>query len=359
MPAQEQPGLVWLRLLRLPGRVALFVLRWVVATPPKKPRSFLRTWTARAIPVICAAWLFICGPCNLLLPTHPGFSSVSDKKVTVYHQDHPPDLVNKVLAYARAGHERCHEFWGEPPGGVGHISIYLCGSRGRYRQLSFGGSGNAGSAGSSVMLYPAGVGQQNLAAIIRHEMSHAYLRQHIGYWQSFRVPVWLDEGIATYLGEPTWASAEALRKRLEAMQTPSIVSVVSVSSRFDWADVALGGPGAVPRQYACARGFVDYLVTQHGEGKLKHFVHQSLLNDVDDAFASVYAAKLTEMEHAWLTHEIASGHVPARTQLVTRRHSVVTAVRFYLPYALILFAILWVIRQCFVVGRLVTRLIRA
>ena len=296
----------------------------------------------------------------MLLPTHPGFASASGDNVTVYYQDQiPANLVDGVLAYARAGHERCRSFWGEPPGGVGQISIYLCNSRAGYLQLSGGGGGNASAAGSNILLYPAGVGEKNLGAVVRHEMSHAYLRQHVGYLESFGVPAWLNDGIATYLGTPTWASAKALEKNLEAMPTPEIVSVESLTSRLEWADAFSRGPKAVARQYACVRSFADYLVAQHGEESLKRLVHQSLREDVDDAFASVYAAELTEVQRGWLTHEIAAGRIPPETQLVLRSPGLVTAIRFVLPYAIILFAMFWVIRQCFVLGRLLMRLRRA
>jgi hypothetical protein len=261
-----------------------------------------------------------------------------------------------VLADARAAEERCRGFWGEPSAGLSPIRIFLCDSHGAYLQLSFGGGGNACCAGSSLLLYPAGVGKQNLAAVICHEMSHAFLRQHVGNWQAFNVPVWLDEGIATYLGETTWASAKALRTQLETMPSPEIVSMQSLTSRSAWLEAALRDPDAVPRLYASARSFVEYLVAMWDERRLFRLVNQSLLEKVDDAFASVYKARLDEVEQDWLAREIEAGHVPRKTRLVQCSPGLLTEIRFYLPYAVILFGAFWGIRQCFAFGRFLLRL---
>jgi len=309
--------------------------------------------------LLVLTWTFTLGPGNLFLPVHPGFRSTSAGNVTMHYQVQSSDLVNEVLECFRSADRECRQFWGDPPAGADATTVFLCDSPGRYLQLSGGTPGNGCAFGSWILMCPAGVvTKPNLRAAIYHETSHAYLRKHVGYWRALRVPVWLDEGIATYLGEPTWASRTALRKQLEAMPTPEVVSADSLTSKLQWSDALLRGQVAVCRQYGATRSFVDYLVAEHGRRNLKTFVHATLREGGDGAFATVYGAQLTRVEQDWLTHEASLGRVPQGTRLVRRGPGAATRAAYYLTCLLVVVGILWVIRQFFIVTRLVIALIR-
>jgi hypothetical protein len=330
----------------------VFLCRWATGAPRKRTASPLRLWAARIIPAVCAIWLATLGPGNLFLPFHIGFASVSGKHFAVYYQDGiSNELVKKVIAYSDAAHTSNRGFWGEPPGGIRKVPIYLCHSRSRFKQLSGWAGGNAALADSSIVMYPAGVGETNLAAVIAHEMSHAYLAQHEGYMARFRVPAWLDDGIATYLGTPTWASQNSLQSHLEAMPNPQIVSATSLTNRLRWSN-GFRRPWEVVVNYAYARSLTEYLILHYGTDKLRTYLRQaSFLKDSNDLFASVFSIDLRQVEQSWLDENKSLGRIPQNTELVSRSLSPITIIQFSLKYGFLALCILWLIRQCFRLGR--------
>ncbi len=175
-------------------------LRWIIATPSRRTCGPLWTWTARIFPILFALWLFTLGPGSLVMPVHAGFNSVSNEKVTIYFQNGiSKEMVDTVLSDAETAQQRNQSFWGDPPGGLHRINIYLCSSRARWLQLGLSSEGNALTAGSSLILFPTGIGPRYLAAIICVEMSHAFAAQHVGDIQFSALPCWAEEGLATHL----------------------------------------------------------------------------------------------------------------------------------------------------------------
>ena len=303
-------------------------------------------WLSRIIIGLCVIWLFTLGPGTMLLPCHLGFSSATDEGITICFQDGvSPEMVDRIKGYAQTAQAQALGFWGKPPGGLKTVTVFLCNSRGGYKQLSLGAGGNASCAGSNILLYPQGVGDRNLEAIIGHEMSHAILRQHVGYLRGFALPVWMDEGVATYLGTPSWASPQRLREYLQDMPRPQLVSAKDLNTTLEWGS-AVSQLGRVGVQYAYARCLSEYLIQNYGQEEVKSFIMgASFLDDNNRRFESTYGIDLGEVEKSWLVQAKTRGHLPSGTEVVAGVTSPGAVRRHCLKYAFLLVCILWFVRQ--------------
>jgi hypothetical protein len=315
-------------------------------------------WTGRLIGVVCLLWLVTFGPASLLLPRPIGFKSVNGSFPNIYFESSmPAEFVNLARAHVETACARACKFWGAPPD-KGGIRVFLCGSRSRYKQLSLGAGGNAAAAGATILLYPEGIGRENLEAIISHEMSHAFLSQHVGYLRRFLVPVWLDEGIATFLGTPTWASAQALEKNLSKMAVPQLVSASQLASPVSWGS-AVERAGTVFIAYGYARSLVEYLINEEGQEKVRAYaIDESHWTASSDLFARKLGVEMHELETRWLAQAKIKDQVPEATVFVSNHLRIVAVLRCAAPYAFIALCILWALRQCGRLSRFLWRLKR-
>jgi hypothetical protein len=328
---------------------------WITGAPRQRKVSPVRLWSTRGIACLFIVWLFVLGPGNFLLPYHYGFSSTSEAGITVHFQDGvTAETVDAVEAYARSARAQALGFWGQPPGGDRPISIFLFPSQSRYKQFTLGSDGNASCAGSNLFLNPEGIGHHNLEPIIRHEMSHAIARQHVGYLGGFALPAWMDEGIATYLGTPSWASPQSLRKHLHNIPLPQVVSSTDMNSTLQWSNAA-SQLGLVTVEYAYARCLVEYLIQEYGQDKVRSFMlGASFFEDNNRRFQSTFGLDLREVEEAWLAEEKAQNHLPENTTIVAGVMSPGVVVLHWVKYAFLLACLLWSLRQA---GRLLRLLL--
>ncbi|MFA5863403.1 MAG: hypothetical protein WC975_01810 [Phycisphaerae bacterium] len=337
----------WCRIIAIKGFYSLY--RWVTAAPPTKNDSRFQRWSIRVIDllgIVSLAWILIWGPGRvLILPANLGFHSVQQNNIRVCYDDGTPnDLINKISAYANEAQLKSQTFWGKLPDREENVSIYLCNSRSRYKQLSLGAGGNSCEMVENILLNPKGIGDLNLAAVIAHEMSHVYLRRTKGYFSSFLVPTWLDEGIATYLGDTTWASENKLMPYLEALPEPRVVMVTSLVSIGRWSIVGLN-PRSAALQYAHARSFTAFLISKYGKDKLRIYINElSFFKNSNKTWKSIYKKDPMGIEESWLNESKMLKHIPHNTILIS--NTPYPNILFCLRYIFLFFCLLWIIRQC-------------
>jgi hypothetical protein len=321
---------------------------WIIAAPRRHKPSQFRLWLTRLIAILFALWLITYGPGTVIMPYKAGFRSVTRDDTSIYYpKAMSDDQINQLLVNVELARAKACEFWGELPAGVNRkVDIYVCSSKSRYKQMSLAAGGNACEMGSRIILYPAGIGEQNLSGITGHEISHVYLKRHLGYITSFKVPRWLDEGIATYLGTPSWATQEMLIRYLAGMSPPRIVSATCLTSLLQWSGT-FDNLNSVGLQYAYVRSLTEYLIKNNGSAKMKDYIHRlSYTGNADEVFALVYGIKLEQMEKNWLGESLSSGSVPPNTTMIQGVIRPTAAIMHYARYAFILVCLLWIVRQC-------------
>lgn len=109
------------------------------------------------------------------------------------------------------------------------------------------------------------------AHLVAHEMTHLAERDTLG---SHRLPLWLSEGLAEYVGQdamarvdPTAAAGRRWRRAAvvaSAIHRQRSLSLAALSTADQWDAAALGGTDRLI--YAEALAAVDWLVAQAGDG---------------------------------------------------------------------------------------------
>ncbi len=131
--------------------------------------------------------------------------------------------------------------------------------------------------------------------VLPHEMGHIIFREFVGFDNS-AVPVWLDEGVASYQGN--FRSVFASRRIKMAMADGKFMNIEALSN-FDFRQIQ--DQEAVDLFYAEAVGIVDYLVKEFGKDKFVLFC-QNLRDrrDLERAISSTYPfSNLEELNQAW------------------------------------------------------------
>ncbi len=134
--------------------------------------------------------------------------------------------------------------------------------------------------------------KRDIAAILKHELSHVILYQHTSFFKSYKIPRWLNEGVAIYSGNP--------RDYYEGMEFTELV--VNQGYFFD-----ILSPGQtvkkIPQEYrnkfiyAEYRSFIAFLVEKYGIGKLQNYLKSVIVHpELERAiFKRIYRIELPEM----------------------------------------------------------------
>ncbi|MBI2958133.1 MAG: peptidase MA domain-containing protein [Chloroflexi bacterium] len=140
-----------------------------------------------------------------------------------------------------------------------------------------------------------GVAPSNLGFGLRavpHELSHWIIGQMTFNNYGAGMPVWLDEGLATYGEGPATAGYDAMVEN--AARTGILISVKSLSSPFS----AL--PDQALLSYAESRSIVAYLIQTYGRDKMDHLLDVFREGSgFDDALKSVYGFDQVGLDVLW------------------------------------------------------------
>jgi hypothetical protein len=325
--------------------------RWIIASPPKRPRRRLPIWIYRSVAAAAIIWLFAFGPAGLLVPQAFGFTKISGNNINVYYEKHlPSQYPAEVLSFAQQARQANIAFWGPAKPGEASIDIYLFNSRAHWELRVLGSPGNACTASSSIFVSPSIIrGPLSLRQILTHEMSHALLNQRLGFVRGYDVPAWVNEGIATYIAQNFWATDDALRQYLEGSPQPELVRTSQLRSHIAWVIAASGSSHESALTYGHAQSLCAYLIDRFGADHVKDYLdNSSLLVNSNKAFFKAFGMNMDQADDAWLAQAKAAGRVPASAVLTPLRFNFETAARPLLVYAFLAAAFLWIIRQvCF------------
>ncbi len=124
------------------------------------------------------------------------------------------------------------------------------------------------------------IGPNALGATLRHEIAHVALARHAP-----GLPRWLDEGLAQWAAGRRLGPAErgALEAAARAGELPPLEEIArAFPARHDEADLA----------YAASLVFVEALVREFGEPRLRAFVRTIPRRGVEAAFEDAFAISL-------------------------------------------------------------------
>lgn len=134
--------------------------------------------------------------------------------------------------------------------------------------------------------------KREMAAILKHELSHIILYQHTSFSKSAKIPQWLNEGVAIYSGNPhDYYQGEEFTKL-----------AVGRGYFFDITNPAQGVK-KIPRKYrnrfiyAEYRSFIEYLTQKYGALKLRKYVKTVIIQPelANKLFKQIYQIDFSEM----------------------------------------------------------------
>ena len=134
--------------------------------------------------------------------------------------------------------------------------------------------------------------------ILPHEMGHIIFREFIGL-DTAGIPVWLDEGIASYQEKRIYSMANSFIK--EAIEKRDFIDLEDLSKMMP---AALKEESQVNLFYAEAVGIIDFLVKKFGQDDFILFC-QTLRDrgDLERAIKYVYPFRnIRELNEAWVEY---------------------------------------------------------
>lgn len=132
-------------------------------------------------------------------------------------------------------------------------------------------------------------------ATLRHEMAHVIFREFVGF-DNYGVPLWLDEGVASYQGNYSPAGINRIIKK--AMTDNKFIKLEDLAG---FNPLAAQDTDSVGIFYSEATSIVDCLIREFGKEDFVSFC-QALRDkkDLVDALYSVYSlGSLSELSQTW------------------------------------------------------------
>ena len=128
--------------------------------------------------------------------------------------------------------------------------------------------------------------------VVPHELAHLVLESAVG--PGVAVPLWLNEGLATYLGSGETAAYRRMVR--DAVDDGTLVPLDGLTGNFPTND---GGERSIAA-YAEAVSAVDFMVREYGEERIARLVEAFSSQGADDAFTAALGVDTAEFGAAWL-----------------------------------------------------------
>lgn len=221
----------------------------------------------------------------------------------VYYKNAPGDFIKQLIDNSENYYEKISfdlgfnrfNFWLWDD----RAKIYIYNNASDYRAAT----GQPGWSGGSALprdkiIKTFAYAQGFFETVLAHEIGHIIFREFVGF-DNPAVPLWLDEGVASYQERVRHSQADALIKK--ALDLGNFIPLEKLPN--------FGEQFSMPQDTAqlfYAQGFsaVDFLIKQYGKDKFVTFC-QNLRDkrNMDRALASVYPFNnIREMEAAWLKY---------------------------------------------------------
>ena len=137
--------------------------------------------------------------------------------------------------------------------------------------------------------------RQFFDTVLPHELGHIVFREFVGF-HNYAVPLWLDEGVASYQEKVRRDTAKKLVK--DALKKEELIALTQLSKINP---LFLTDKREVDLFYAESLNLVDYLITEFGKDSFVSFC-QALRDkkNLDAALRSAYSFEdLEELDEAW------------------------------------------------------------
>ncbi|MFC1593996.1 peptidase MA family metallohydrolase [Candidatus Omnitrophota bacterium] len=221
----------------------------------------------------------------------------------VYYKDAPKDFIEDVIDAAEdyyyeitknlGFHRKDFWLWEE------RADIYIYLDADDYSSSTGQPTWSSGSASyreRKISTYPLASGFFD--TLLPHELGHIIFREFVGF--RAKIPLWLDEGVATYQEKAKrWGARKTVKKAIDAGTFIPMeeLSKMGSASRLD--------PTQVNLFYAEATSIVYFLLTQHGRHNFIEFCRE--LRDgetMEDAIDHAYVRfeSMDDLNTHWLRY---------------------------------------------------------
>jgi len=174
--------------------------------------------------------------------------------------------------------------------------IYIYNNTSEYQKATGQPGWSAGCANiQAKTVYTFMDAPQFFESILPHEMGHIIFREFVGF-NNYAIPLWLDEGVASY------------EERLKRTQAAAIIKkAIAAGSCMDLKQLSAFNPqlsrdtDAVSVFYAESVSIVEFLVKKYGSDNFISFCQQLRdKKDLQRAISSVYPfEKIEDLDKAW------------------------------------------------------------
>lgn len=242
----------------------------------------------------------------IILPASPGFSQTGkwqEAKSThfiAHYVSAPEDFISRLTDHAEDYYNRIadelgfrrFDFWLWD----NRAHIYIYDNTREYQKATGQPAWSGGCAKmEDKTIYTFLDAPQFFESILPHEMGHIIFREFVGF-NNYAVPLWLDEGVASYEERGKRSQAALVIKKAAARGGLMNLGQLSAFNPQLSADTA-----AVSVFYAESVSIVEYLVKKFGSDNFISFCQQ--LRDKKDlirAMGSVYPfEKIEDLDKAW------------------------------------------------------------
>lgn len=126
------------------------------------------------------------------------------------------ELANKIVLFLPSAVQQIEEYQYRPF--VKPIRVYICASRKSFARL-YGADVRAGVS-TQLFLSPRIFEEGDEIAImyLTHELSHLHIQDHIGIYNTSRLPFWFKEGLATYVSGGGGAHTITEKQAIESIK---------------------------------------------------------------------------------------------------------------------------------------------
>lgn len=236
------------------------------------------------------------------------FAAAQEKKEQLEKSDHfiihyknaSEDFIRELL-------EKSEEFYNKIADELGFIRfnfwvwdnrahIYVYDDAGDYQAATGQPAWSAGAAiPGQKAIYTYTGAQEFFATVLPHEMGHIIFREFVGF-NNPAVPVWLEEGVASYQMDIRRPAADLSVK--EAMENGNFISIENLSNQNP---LMMSSDDMVSLFYLESVSIINYLIKEFGKDSFVLFC-QNLRDkkNLERAIASVYPFEnIKQLDEAW------------------------------------------------------------
>lgn len=260
-------------------------------------RSVLKeSMKRRAVLILCA----VCLMSAQRVSAAEAWRVYKSRHFLVFYDQAPEDFIRSTAEYAEGYYDRIaqelgfmrFDFWLWD----NRARIYIHNSALEYQYATGNPSWSGGAASASDKVIHTYVHAENFVhTILPHEMGHIIFREFVGAYNP-AVPLWLEEGVASYQEKAKYAGARSAVKQAQlGGRQIDLYQLSSAGSLF------LLDEHSAYLFYAQAFTIVDFLIQEYGADRFVYFC-QNLRDkqNMDRALSSAYPLNgLAGLQEAW------------------------------------------------------------